>query len=149
MNKIINSAIIAVAITVTEISYAQSTRQGFEAIIKDNGVQVYNKYYPNGKKEYVTIVNIVNATINNLTGEVVNSPNGIRKKVITEFWRDAITRNTSTKKARVVINGAFFSTNDNPTGIAFGLKVNGRVITYGYAIGKEYPGQRKRVLLEL
>lgn len=141
MNKIIKSIIIAVVISVTETSYAQPIPQGFEAIIKDNGVQVYKKDYRNGKQEYVTVVNIVNATITNLTGEVVNTPNGVRKKVINEFWRDATIRNTSTKKARVVINGAFFSTNDNPTGIAFGLKVGGRIITYGYAIGKEYPGQ--------
>ncbi|MBW4601386.1 MAG: phosphodiester glycosidase family protein [Calothrix sp. FI2-JRJ7] len=141
MNKIINSVIIGVVITVTETSYAQPIPQGFQAVIKDNSVQVYKKDYPNGKQEYVTVVNIVNATITNLTGEVVNTQERIRKKLITEFWQDAATRNTSTKKARVVINGAFFSTNDNPTGIAFGLKASGRIITYGYAIGKEYPGQ--------
>ncbi|RUT10169.1 hypothetical protein DSM106972_006640 [Dulcicalothrix desertica PCC 7102] len=73
MNKIINSVIIAVVITVTDTSYAQSIPQGFQAVIKDNGVQVYKKDYPNGKQEYVTVVNIVNATITNLTGEVVNT----------------------------------------------------------------------------
>ncbi len=115
--------------------------QGFQTIINDNGVAVYKKDYANKKSEYVTVVNTTKASINNLLGEVINTPNGtIGKKVLTEFWQDAINKNTSSKTARVVINGTFFSTNDNPTGIAFGLKVASHVITYGYAIGKEYPG---------
>lgn len=115
--------------------------QGFQTIINDNGVAVYKKDYANKKSEYVTVVNTTKASINNLVGEVINTPNGtIGKKVLTEFWQDAINKNTSSKTARVVINGTFFSTNENPTGIAFGLKVASHVITYGYAIGKEYPG---------
>jgi exopolysaccharide biosynthesis protein len=142
MNILLSIVTLIVVISFTDITRALAIPEGFQPVIKENGVQVYKKYYPNGKKDYVTVVNILNATINNLTGEVVKSDDGkISKKVITEFWRDAVSRNTSTKKARVVINGAFFSTNDNPTGIAFGLKVDGRTITYGYAIGKEYLGQ--------
>ncbi len=122
-------------------SVAVPIPQGFQTITNDNGVAVYKKDYVNKKSEYVTIVNTTKATINNLVGEVINTPNGrIGKKVLTEFWQDAINKNTSSKTARVVINGTFFSTNDNPTGIAFGLKVASNVITYGYAIGKEYPG---------
>jgi hypothetical protein len=107
MNKVIESLIIAVMVTVTEVSYGQSIPQGFEAVIKDNSVQVYQKNEPNGKQQYVTVVNLVNATINNLTGEVVNTHNGIKKKIITELWRDAVTRNTYTKKVRVVINADY------------------------------------------
>jgi hypothetical protein len=117
------------------------TNSGFQSIINDSGVEVYKKDNVQGNSEYVTVVNTKKATINNLVGGVVNTPNGtIRKKVLIEFWQDATNQNTPTKKARVVINGTFFSTNDDPTGIAFGLKVGGKVITYGYAIGKEYPG---------
>lgn len=114
--------------------------QGFQTIINDNGIAVYKKDYANKKLEYVTVVNTAASSVNNLVG-VVNTPDGtIGKKLLTEFWQDAINKNTPSKIARVVINGTFFSTNDNPTGIAFGLKVASNVITYGYAIGKEYPG---------
>lgn len=140
---------IATTITTTTCTFAvpqtsqvsiASQNSDFRSIINVQGVEVYKKDNVQGKSEYVTVVNTEKATINNLVG-VVDTANGtIRKKVLTEFWQDATNQNTPTKKARVVINGTFFSTNDDPTGIAFGLKVRGKVITYGYAIGKEYPG---------
>ncbi len=140
---------IATTITATTCTFAvpqtfqisiASQNSGFQSIIKDSGIEVYKKDSVQGKLEYVTVVNRQKARINNLVG-TVNTANGtISKKVLTEFWQDATNQNTPTKKARVVINGTFFSTNDDPTGIAFGLKVGGKVITYGYAIGKEYPG---------
>ncbi|PAX45739.1 phosphodiester glycosidase family protein, partial [Brunnivagina elsteri] len=92
--------------------------------------------------EYVTVVNTKKGTINNLTGTVEGNREGkIKKQLLTQFWQDAVKQNTSSRKARVIVNAAFFSQNNEPTGIAFGLKVNSRLITYGYAIGNEYPGQ--------
>jgi Phosphodiester glycosidase len=114
--------------------------QGFQSIINESGIEVYKKADGKEKLEYVTVVSTEKAAINNLVGAVDTNNETITKKLMTEFWQDAINQNTPTKKARVVINGTFFSTNDDPTGIAFGLKVGGKVITYGYAIGKEYPG---------
>ncbi|WP_026733674.1 phosphodiester glycosidase family protein [Fischerella sp. PCC 9605] len=134
------TAVISISHSYT--AQALSIPSGFQPILEDTGVQVYKKDDTNGKLEYVTVVNTAKATIENLIGAVDSTPNDrVSKKTLSNFWQDAVNQNTSSRKAKVVVNGAFFSTRDNPTGIAFGLKVHGNLITYGYAIGKEYPGQ--------
>lgn len=121
---------------------AFSIPSGFQPIVKATGVQVYKKDLTNGKLEYVTVVNTRQGTIENLIGAVdQTSQEKVSKKTLSKFWQDAVKQNTSARKARVVVNGAFFSTREQPTGIAFGLQVRGNLISYGYAIGKEYPGQ--------
>jgi Phosphodiester glycosidase len=116
--------------------------QSFQLILDGTGVQVYQKKSANKREEYVTVVNTKKSTINNLTGTVEGNREGkIKKQLLTQFWQDAVKQNMPSKKARVIVNAAFFSQNNEPTGIAFGLKVNSRLITYGYAIGNEYPGQ--------
>ncbi len=150
MNKLYNYTVLlgfslAIAtIPISSIDAAQALPipNGFQPILEDTGVQVYQKVYANGRREYVTVVNTAKATVENLIGAKVSTPNEkIIKKLLSNFWQDAVIKNTHSQKAKVVVNGAFFSTNDNPTGIAFGLKARGNVVTYGYAIGKEYPGQ--------
>ncbi|MFB2769046.1 phosphodiester glycosidase family protein [Pelatocladus sp. BLCC-F211] len=126
----------------SRITQALSIPSGFQAIVKTTGVQVYKKDSTNGKLEYVTVVNTSQGTIENLIGAVgKTSQEKVSKKTLSNFWQDAVRQNTSSRKARVVVNGAFFSTREQPTGIAFGLKVRGSLISFGYAIGKEYPGQ--------
>ncbi|MCX7596846.1 MAG: phosphodiester glycosidase family protein [Fischerella sp.] len=135
---------IAAVISIFHGSAAQplSIPSGFRPILEDTGVKVYKKDYTNGKLEYVTVINAARATIKNLIGTVnFTLHHRVSKKTLSNFWQDAVNQNTSSRKVKVVVNGAFFSTRDNPTGIAFGLKVCGNLITYGYAIGKEYPGQ--------
>jgi hypothetical protein len=113
---------------------------GFDLIISDTGVQVYRKDYVGGQPDFVTIVNLNSGTIRNLTGSVANPPNAIvNRKSMSQFWADAISLATVQQRAKVVVNGAFFSTNDAPTPIAFGLKVNSETISYGYGLN-EYPG---------
>ncbi|MDJ0675440.1 MAG: phosphodiester glycosidase family protein [Calothrix sp. MO_167.B42] len=123
----------------------------FQPIIQTSGVKVYNKSGTNNKLEFVTIVNIKKARLANLIGELSYSHtpkanpshhrSKIKKKLLTHFWQDAVQQNTTSNQAKVVLNGAFFSTKNDPTGIAFGLKVNGNLITYGYGVGNEYFGQ--------
>jgi hypothetical protein len=116
--------------------------KAFKLMISETGLQVYKKDYGNGNSDYVTVVNLEKGTIRNLTGTAEGTPNGmVKRKLPFEFWQDAVKENTSTRKAMVVVNASFFSTNDDPTGIAFGLKLGGSTISYGYAIAKEYPGQ--------
>jgi hypothetical protein len=113
----------------------------FKLMLSEIGVQVYKKDDAKGNTDYVTVVNLKKGTIRNLIG-TESTPNGtVKKKLAREFWQDAVKENTSSLKVMVVVNASFFSTNDDPTGIAFGLKLGGRMISYGYAIGKEYPGQ--------
>lgn len=129
-------------LTLVSPAQALPIPQGFKLMLSDTGVQVYQQDRVSKNPDYVTVVNLEKGNIRNLIGTSENMPNGIvKKKLLTEFWQDAVKQNTSTRKVRVVINASFFSTNNNPTGIAFGLKVDNRIISYGYAIGKEYPGQ--------
>jgi hypothetical protein len=114
---------------------------GFYNILSATGVNVYQKDYSGGQPDYVTVVDLRYGSISNLTG----TPSGnagaklISKKLLSAFWSDAVAANTGTKTAKVVLNGVVFDTNSNPTGIAYGVKVAGTTLNYGYASG-EYPG---------
>ncbi|MBV6623919.1 MAG: phosphodiester glycosidase family protein [Rivularia sp. (in: Bacteria)] len=141
----ISALSIAINLTFTSIDYqvkAIPTTCGFQAILKAPGVKVYYKNRQSRKKEFITVIQITKAQIENLTGTVFSIPaSKVSKKTLSQFWQDAVSKNTSTRKAKVVINGTFFSTKQNPTGIAFGLKARGNIVTYGYGIANEYPGE--------
>lgn len=142
--KWLSLSLITTVISITlQLSIVQALPidNGFKLMLSETGVQVYKKDDAKGNTDYVTVVNFKKGTIRNLIG-IEGTPNGtVKKKLPSEFWQDAVTQNTSTRKVMVVVNASFFSTNDDPTGIAFGLKLGGRTISYGYAIAKEYPGQ--------
>ncbi len=115
---------------------------GFQPIIKATGITVYYNNRQTIKKQYITVIQATKAKIVNLTGTVFKIPaSRVSKKSLSQFWQDAVSNNTSTRKARVVINGTFFSTKQDPTGIAFGLKARDQIITYGYGIANEYLGE--------
>jgi hypothetical protein len=136
---------IAINLTFTSIEYpvkAIPASCGFQLIMKATGVKVYYKNRQSSKKEYITVIQTTKAKIENLTGAVFSIPaSRVSKKSLSQFWQDAVGNNTSSRTARVVVNGTFFSTKQNPTGIAFGLKARGNIITYGYGIANEYPGE--------
>ncbi|MBD2180176.1 ricin-type beta-trefoil lectin domain protein [Aerosakkonema funiforme] len=121
---------------------AQTIPSGFYKIMEDTGVRVYKKDYQGGKPDYVTVVDLRKATIRNLTGSYSNG--NVYRKSLNTFWNDAVAMNTTTAKAKVVINGTFFDNNGspNPTKIAFGLKVRNNKISYGYGLG-EFPGKNR------
>ncbi len=136
---------ITINLTFTSIGYpvkAIPATCGFQPILKASGVKVYYKNQKSSKKEYITVIQTTKAKIANLTGAVFKIPaSRVSKKPLSQFWQDAVSNNTSTKKARVVLNGTFFSTKQQLTGIAFGLKARDQIITYGYGIANEYPGE--------
>lgn len=134
--------VLPVAIAVfNHRGYGTPVTCGFEQITEAKGVNIYQKPNADNRLEYVTIVDTTKAKIKNLTGVVGANQAQVEKKILTRFWLDGVRQNTSGQKLKVVVNGAFFSTQQNPTGIAFGLKAGGKVISYGYAIGSEYPGE--------
>ncbi|MEO1558882.1 MAG: hypothetical protein AAFS12_04360, partial [Cyanobacteria bacterium J06632_19] len=141
----ISALSIAINLTFTSIEYpvkAIPATCGFQSILKASGVKVYYKNRQSSKKEFITVIQTTKAQIENFTGTVFRLPaSKVSKKTLSQFWQDAISKNTSTRKAKVVINGTFFSTKQNPTGIAFGLKARGNIVTYGYGIANEYPGE--------
>jgi len=136
---------IAINLTFTSIDYpvkAIPRTCGFQPILKASGVKVYYKNRQSSKKEYITVIQTTQAKIENLTGTIFKVPySRVSKKPLSQFWQDAVSKNTSNQKAKVVINGTFFSTKQEPTGIAFGLKARGNIVTYGYGIANEYPGE--------
>lgn len=136
---------IAINLTFTSIGYpikAIPATCGFQPILKATGVKVYYKNRQSSKKEFISVIQTTKAKIDNLTGSVFKIPaSRVSKKPLSQFWQDAVSNNTSTQKARVVINGTFFSTKQQPTRIAFGLKARDQIVTYGYGIANEYPGE--------
>lgn len=113
-----------------------------------NGVRVYRQ-----GSEYVTILDMRKGTTKLLTGAVTTPPNDptrklVQRKKTTDFWSDAVAQNTASAKVKVVVGGTFGAWSQ-PTGIAFGLKRAGSLISYGYAAPggpqPEYPGKVKLI----
>lgn len=145
--KLFSSAILLLAIFAsisgtTTARAAVTVPSGFTTMLSDTGVKVYRKTYSNGSPDYVTVVDLRSATLRNFTGWV--SGEAVYRKTLQTFWNDAVAQNTSSRRAKVVLNGTFFATNDRdpnpPVGISFGLKADWWQMSYGYGVGNEYPG---------
>jgi len=113
---------------------SQRVPSGFYRILNDTGVEVYRKDYRGGQPDFVTVVDLRRATLRSLTGTLKLESEEVYSKKFSKFWNDAVAKNTSTSKARVVINGTFFESGEPLTEIAFGLKVGGTEISYGYGV---------------
>jgi hypothetical protein len=136
ISKIVNSKNIA--------AYAHNTNipSGFSSLLNSDGVKVFKK---KDRSTYVTIINLRRGEMKNLTGGYTDAPNGkVGHRSMAQFWQDAIAGNRDRLTAKVVINGAFFAKYNEPTGIAFGLKSDGKVISYGYGLD-EFPGLNKTI----
>jgi hypothetical protein len=75
-----------------------------------------------------------------------NDPS-IWRQTLQETWNEFSSSNNN---AFCITNGQFFSTNDNPTKLAFSLKKDGVIVSDGYAVAgvnEEYPGQK--LMLEI
>lgn len=106
------------------------------------------KTYTGGQPDYVTVVDLRYGSVENLQGTVTGAPNGsISRKSFSAFWTDATGKNNLYKMARVVVNGTLFSSEPNPTPIAFGLKSHGSVLNYGYGLN-EYPNLVKTIAFD-
>jgi hypothetical protein len=113
---------------------------GFQLISSGPGVRVFKKTYTGGAPDYVTVVDLRYATIQSYTGWA-NSDGTVERRSLTTHWNNAVAQNTSSRKAKVAVNGTFFDTDRlGYTGIAFGLKANWWIMSRGYAVGNEYPG---------
>jgi len=142
--KLLFSAILLLAILANVGGTARAAitvPQGFTRILSDTGVKVYQKKYSRGEPDFVTVVDLRSGTLRNFTGWV--SGTAVYRKTLQTFWNDAVAQNTSAKRAKVVLNGTFFATNDRdpypPVGIAFGLKADWWLMSYGYGVNNEYP----------
>ncbi|MRR30717.1 hypothetical protein EG834_10435, partial [bacterium] len=114
------------------------------------GVDLYRKDYAGGTPDYVMVVDLSKeAGIQLLHGSVVDPGAGsgafggsnptLTRQSLQQYW-DAFIADTA--DAVCVVNGAFFSTDADPTALAFPLKVDGQILSEGYA-RDEFPDQKR------
>jgi hypothetical protein len=119
---------------------ANQTPEGFELVFSHSGVQFYQRSLPIRQQEYVTVVRLDRGKIANVIGTVSEAPDGkLERKSLLQFWGLAAKENTQNNELKVLVNGTFFSQRFDPAPIAFGLKVAGNVVSYGYGLD-EFPG---------
>lgn len=97
------------------------------------------RIYTNNSNSYVTILDMRQARIKLLRGSTVDHGDfdGVMTKSAASFWTDAKAQDSTTSKARVVFGGTFgsvYGASSKESGIAFGLKTNGTLISKGYAV---------------
>jgi hypothetical protein len=102
-----------------------------EAIIAP-GIKMWANPVIKGNPHIVEI-DLSKASLRSLSGKP--SPTG---KVGQMAFKEFAAPNKNKEVPKVMINGTFFQEYDKPTGIAFGLKQNHQLITYGYGL-KEFP----------
>jgi hypothetical protein len=85
---------------------------------------------------YVIEADLHQAELRSISGAIV-PPGKVGQFKFGEFWEQ---NKASQGKLQVLINGTFFQTYDQPTGIVFGLKQNNQLVTYGYGLN-EFPTQ--------
>jgi hypothetical protein len=127
---------------------------GFRLIESAPGVQLFRKDYANGTPDFVQVINLSQgAEIRLLHGLVKEERSGagvyggddprIGFQSIQGYYREL--KNLS-QRAFCVTNGQFFLMRESPTRLPFPLKVDGQILTDGYA-KQEYPDQK--LILEL
>jgi hypothetical protein len=134
-------------------SYPQAPA-GFKLVLSAPGVRLYQKDYPEGTPDFVQVVDLSQGAALKLyhgsvtdpgEGEGVyggDNPRFVRRSM-QSFWNEF---SSSDPNAFCITNGQFFYLPEDPTRIAFPLKVDGRVISDGYGI-HEYPG--KKLMMEM
>lgn len=110
------------------------------------GVRVYKKTNSFGTVDYVTIVDMRYGTLRSFTGEVFGAK--VYRYPISTYWFRGKAQNSTYQKASVVINGTFFNPSESTyTSIAFGLKSDWWIMSYGYGLN-EYPGKTMTLVFD-
>lgn len=129
--------------------------EGFDLVMSDIGASLYKGNNRFGSIDFVQVVDLSQgAGIDLLHGDIVNSGTGrgsydyavspsFRRNSLTNIWSSYIS---SESNAFCITNGQFFSTNNDPTQLAFPLKEDGVIVSTGYGEA-EYPGQK--LILEI
>lgn len=115
----------------TAVATRPAASTSFKEFAREPGVTVWQS---KDGHTYLTEVDLSKATLKSLTGELPGNGQ-VGQRSIQQFWQQATQQEVT---AKVLINGTFFQSYDKPTGIAFGLKKDGQVVTYGYGLN-EFP----------
>ncbi len=110
---------------------------GYRLVNWGRGVQVYRKDFQGGWPNFVTIVNLNRGSIKSLTGSYINGRvEWLPQRV---YWSNAQTLAGPNRAAIAVINGTYFNSDwwqgSLWTTLTLGLKVSGRVLSSGTAVG--------------
>ena len=127
---------------------------GFRLVLSVPGVRLYQKDYPKGTPDFVQVIELdKGAAVRLYHGPVAEPGEGegvyggdnprFKRRSMQSFWDEF---SSSDPNAFCIANGQFFYLPEDPTRIAFPLKVDGEVVSDGYGIN-EYPG--KKLMLEL
>lgn len=136
------------------IASALETPPDFTLLLSDHGVELYRKDYADGNPDLVQRIDLSQGTaIKLLYGSIASLGEGegvydgdnptIDRQSLPTVWEQFLSTNNL---AFCVTNGQFFSTNEDPTKLAFPLKVGGRITSDGYGIS-EFPDQK--LMLEI
>lgn len=127
----------------------QGIPSGFYSIASDTGVALYRKDYSGGQPDFVQVISLnQGATVRLLNGAIVDQGLGVgpfggnnptfRRQSLQDAWNGLSAANTG---AFCIVNGQFFSTNSDPTPLAFPLKKDGIIVSDGYGSLREFQGQ--------
>lgn len=122
---------------------------GFYPLASATGVELYRKDYAGGNPDYVQMVDLSRGGKVSLRHAGINDPGAgggaygganptFNRDILVDAWDVFRTQDAD---AFCITNGGFFSTDVNPTPLAFPLKVDGVIVSDGYA-GNEYPDQK-------
>ena len=128
--------------------------EGFKKITATIGVELLRKDYQGGTPDFVQVVDFSQgAAIELLHGPIQEKRPGegvyggddprIASRTLKQYWNEFAT---SQPNPFCVVNGQFFYMPEAPTRLPFPLKVDGEVISDGYA-KEQFPG--KQLMLEL
>ena len=132
-----------------------SVPSGFAVISSNTGVKLYKKDYTDGEPDYVQVVSLnqgakvklmtgATASLNSGTGPYGGNNASFYRTSLSTAWNSFLSTDSN---AFCITNGQFFSTNSDPTKLAFPLKKDGQILSDGYGSTTEYPGQL--LMLEL
>jgi hypothetical protein len=115
--------------------------EDFNVELDAPGVDLYQKDYPYGNPDYVQVADLgKGASVRILHTEIVNlgTGNGVyggdnpgfKLQPIQETWEEFAANDTG---AFCITNGGYFAAHDNPTHLAFPIKVGGEIVSDGYS----------------
>ena len=127
---------------------------GFRRVDSEQGVELFRKDYPGGSPDYVQVVYLDRgARLELLAGRVTDDREGqgafggadarILSQSLQKYWSQARDLQAA---AFCVTNGTFFYMKESPTRLPFPLKIDGQVLSDGYA-KQEFEGEK--LMLEL
>jgi hypothetical protein len=96
------------------------------------GVRMWSNSAMKGNP-HVFVIDLSKASLRSLSGKPT-ATGKVGQMAFAEF----AAPNKNKEVPQVMINGTFFQEYDKPTGVAFGLKQNRQLITYGYGLN-EFP----------